>query len=63
MASTELSAEDSAILQGDLYSLQKWTNKWKLKFNPGKYKVMHIGNRLDTDCFMEDETGNKVKVE
>ena len=36
------SPEDQRILQNDLDSLQAWTEKWGMKFNPGKCQVMHI---------------------
>ena len=34
---------DRIALQEDLLKLQEWSNKWLLKFNEGKCKVMHIG--------------------
>jgi len=42
------SKEDSVTLQDDLHSLSKWSNRWLLKFNLGKCKVMHIGRNLST---------------
>ena len=35
--------EDADILQEDLYQLEEWTKVWKLKFNPLKSHVIHIG--------------------
>ena len=39
---------DSASLQNDLIQLQHWTDKWLLKLNPEKCKVMHIGHSHQT---------------
>ena len=36
------SATDSATLQTDLDSLTAWSNRWLLKFNASKCKLMHI---------------------
>ena len=36
---------DSTILQNDLTAWQKCTNKWQLKFNADKCKVLHIGGK------------------
>src|SRR5664279_3607795 len=35
-------------LQNDLYGLCNWTDKWLLKFNVEKCKVMHVGHNLPT---------------
>ncbi len=34
--------DDQARLQADLYKLGEWSEKWLLKFHPGKCKHMHI---------------------
>ena len=34
-----------------------WSDKWLLKFNAAKCKVMHVGHSLDTRYFIRDETG------
>jgi len=39
---------DSTALQNDLIQLQHWTDKWLLKLNPEKCKVMHIGHSYHT---------------
>jgi len=33
---------DSKMLQEDLNCLKCWSNKWLLRFNPEKCKVMHV---------------------
>ncbi len=35
--------DDCKQLQEDLTNLQQWSNKWQLRFNAAKCKVMHIG--------------------
>jgi len=46
-------AEDSDDLQQDLNKLAKWSDKWLLRFNPEKCKVMHIGYVHPTQYYME----------
>jgi len=57
------SKEDSITLQAELDSLSEWSNRWLLKFNLRKCKVMHIGNNLSTEYFMDNDEENKVKIE
>ena len=40
---------DSLRLQEDLHKLIKWSNKWLLRFNPEKCKVMHVGHSVGTE--------------
>jgi len=41
--------DDGLMLQsGDMDSLIKWTDKWLVKFNIKKCKVMHLGHKLNT---------------
>jgi len=40
--------EDAGSLQEDLNRLVQWSEKWLLKFNLDKCKVMHIGHDLAT---------------
>ena len=35
--------DDTQILQHDIDTLEQWSNKWLLKFNASKCKVMHLG--------------------
>jgi len=48
--------DDGLMLQsGDLDSLIKWTDKWLVKFNIKKCKVMHLGHKLNTQYYMKEE--------
>ena len=51
------SVSDSQAIQRDLDSLSAWSDKWLLRFNPTKCKVMHVGQSLNTRYFMRDGTG------
>ena len=45
--------ENNAALQQDLSNLQNWSEKWQLRFNTTKCKVMHLGNQAEpSDYFM-----------
>ena len=39
-----MNVEDSQVLQDCLDMLVDWANKWGMKFNTGKCKVMHVGS-------------------
>ena len=39
---------DSSLLQNDLFKLQKWQDKWLMKFNPGKCYTMTLATRTPT---------------
>ena len=54
---------DSVSLQDDLNSLTRWSNKWLLKLNASKCKVMHIGHSLDTSYNLSDDTGAISTIE
>ena len=43
------------LQSGDLDSLIKWTDKWLVKFNIKKCKVMHLGHKLNTQYYMKEE--------
>ena len=60
---TVKSEKDSATLQTDVDSLTAWSNRWLLKFNASKCKLMHIGHKFPTEYYMEDNAGGKVKIE
>jgi len=47
-------AEDNDNLQQDLNKLAKWSNKWLLRFNPEKCKVIHIGHVHPAQYYMEE---------
>ncbi len=36
-------SENFQVIQEDLNTLQEWSNKWLLKFNPDKCKTIHFG--------------------
>ena len=55
--STVTSMSDSQVIQTDLDSLVEWSEKWLLKFNVEKCKVLHIGHDIDTKYFLRDDTG------
>jgi len=38
-----ISENDREILQKDLDNIAKWADKWKMEFNVGKCKIMHLG--------------------
>lgn len=45
---TQGDTEDDLLkLQEDLDRLEDWQNTWKMKFNPGKCKIMQITNKRD----------------
>jgi len=46
--STISARNDNQKLQDDLRTLNDWSNKWLLKFNPDKCKVMHVGQNHPT---------------
>ena len=37
--------DGQSALQRDLTRVQEWADKWKMEFNVGKCKIMHIGNK------------------
>ena len=40
---------ESMSLQENLHQLRKWSDKWLLRFNPEKCKVMHVGHNVRTE--------------
>ena len=53
-----VTAEDSKELQADLNRIQQWSDKWQLKFNSTKCKVIHLGhdNSKATYTMVNDRT-------
>jgi len=60
----------TSLLQADLKSLEVWSERWQLKFNPDKCKVIHIGHKFRTcykisdngvDKFLEDVWGEGLR--
>jgi ribonuclease P/MRP protein subunit RPP40 len=54
--------EDSCrAIQQDLDNLCNWSEKWKLRFNSQKCKVLHIGrSNINYNYTMKDSTGNNT---
>ena len=52
-----VTAEGSKKLQADLHCIQQWSEKWHLKFNSTKCKVIHFGhnNSKATYTMMNDK--------
>ena len=56
--------ENVNTLKEDLEEIVKWSEKWQMKFNVEKCKVMHLGNKnLNLDYCMEGRILEKVKEE
>jgi len=47
---------DNQKLPDDLRKLKDWSDKWLLKFNPDKCKVMHVGHNHPTEYFIEQDS-------
>jgi ribonucleases P/MRP protein subunit RPP40 len=50
--------DDQEALQCDLDRLMEWSDKWLLKFNHEKCKVMYIGGSLKKEYWLRNETGS-----
>ena len=48
-------ADDAESLQQDLNRLGEWSDKWLLRFNLAKCKMMHIGHDIPTKYTMKEE--------
>lgn len=55
--------KDRDKLQLDLERLQCWADKWQLRFNATKCKVMHLGNNNSKHDYEMKENGTLVKHE
>ena len=55
--------QDKAVLQQDLELLQNWSNKWQLKFNATKCKIMHMGKQSEPADYTMSSEGNTVTLE
>ena len=53
---------DGKSLQKDLDSLNDWSDKWLIRFNPDKCKIVHVGHELDTHYFMKGLAATIVLV-
>jgi ribonuclease P/MRP protein subunit RPP40 len=53
--------EDVISMQQDINSVVKWCDKWLMKLNYSKCKIMHIGkNNPKSEYFMEDKATNST---
>lgn len=55
--------ERTKELQQDLDSLQKWSNKWQLRFNTSKCKVMHLGKQEDPHTYYMERDQKPAALE
>jgi len=55
------SKQDSIGLQVDYDYAQSWTSKSLMGENTAKCRIMHIGHKLETQYFMDDN-GNKTEL-
>ena len=44
--------DGQGALQRDLTKVQKWAEKWKMEFNIGKCKIMHIGKKNPKNVYV-----------
>ena len=54
---------DRDNLQVAIDNMYSWTQKWLLKFNEKKCKVLHVGNNNTKYDYFIGETNNKTKLE
>lgn len=58
------SYRDVEIMQNDLNNLQKWSDKWLLKFHPNKCKVLSIKSKEKTKRkYYMNGTANQIQLE
>ena len=55
--------KDMELLQEDLDSLSRWTEKWKLRLNVEKCKLMHIGRLLKMNSYFITQCGVRSRLE
>ena len=55
--------EDNRRLQADLDRVQEWSDKWQLRFNSSKCKVMHLGHNNSKALYSMNCNGSKVVLE
>ena len=54
---------DCEELQADLDSIQHWSEKWQLKFNSSKCKIMHLGHSSDRAEYTMNDNGIEISLE
>ena len=52
--------DGQSALQRDLTKVQEWAERWKMDFNIGKCKVMHIGNKNPKNVYSMG--GNEIET-
>ena len=50
-------------LQKDIYSLSEWSDKWQLRFNADKCKVLHLGRENQKHVYQMKKHGSNEVVE
>ena len=57
--------EDSSRLQNDIDTTVKWTDKWLMRLNPEKCKVIHIGKKNPINAYFMSNyaTGEPCPIE
>ena len=55
--------QDEDMLREDLGKLEGWSNKWLLKFNAGKCKVMTLGHKFNTSYTLDENSLEKIHIE
>ena len=60
---TILDEEDKIKLQNDLKLLGQWADKWQMKFNADKCKVIHFGGGSTSNYVMDTKTLENINEE
>ena len=55
--------EQCQQLQTDLNTLQDWADKWQLRFNAKKCKIMHLGNKNNEETYLMKDNLTEVDLE
>jgi len=54
---------DCEELQADLDSIQHWSEKWQMKFNSSKCKIMHLGHSSNRAEYTMNDNGIAISLE
>ena len=57
------SEDDREVLQEDLNMLTDWADRWQLRFNAGKCKVLHVGRSNPNYQYSMSSGENRVELE
>ena len=55
--------DNATVLQQDLDNLQKWSDKWQLRFNASKCKVMHVGKQTEISNYSMTANNKTLTLE